>query len=152
MSEDLNKNSVKSEVSNDNASRSMADVNSLCSRLNELKRMPYKDKVAGDPIYDGLKEKGREAIPCLVEKITDVTLMDDPREAPHIHDFRVGDAAVFMLHRITEEPIEKILPDDVREQWETRGIYAYFTYVEKRRNREKIQLWWKDWMKENIKK
>lgn len=76
--------------------------------------------------------------------------MLDPREAPHIHEFRVGDAAVFMLHRITNEPLEEILPDDVKKQWETRGIYAYFTYVEKRKNREKIQLWWKDWMKENL--
>ncbi|MBA3634644.1 MAG: hypothetical protein H0W58_17820 [Acidobacteria bacterium] len=68
MNEGLNKKSVKPEVQNDNTSRSVDDVTALCSKLYELKRMPNKAEVAGDPIYDGLKEKGREAFLVLWKK------------------------------------------------------------------------------------
>ena len=130
-------------------------VSSLCERLNEIKRIPYDPrKVAGDPIYDGLMRRGREAIPCLVEKITDTTLMADPNEAPKIHDFRVGDAAVFMLLYITNEDWqpETMLSPKYAKLWKTEGVYAYSAYVEKLENRKKIQLWWRDWMKKNLTK
>lgn len=133
----------KPVIANQQNIESNASVEDLCNRLSELKRMPYKDKVAGDEIYDGLINKGNDAIPCLIGKITDLTVMEDPRESPHILDFRVGDAAVFMLHEITEEPLESILPRKEAKLWETEGVYAYFAYVEKPQNRKKVQIWWR---------
>ncbi len=128
------------------------DVESLCNELRNIKRMPHEaQETADDPIYDGLIAMGVKAIPCLVEKVTDTTVIEDPREAPHVHGFTVGDAAVFMLHRITKEPIEEILVGNYKDEWKTNGVYAYFSYVEKLENRKKIQLWWKNWMKENFK-
>lgn len=142
LNEKLTNNVVSLNQQNQNLNEFVEDVNLLCNKLFELKRMPHKDKVADDYVYDGLMEKGNKAIPCLVEKITDLTIMDDPREAPHILNFRVGDAAVFMLYRITEEPLISILPKEFAKQWETEGVYAYFAYVEKPQHRKKIKQWW----------
>jgi len=141
----LTSNSVTSETQNINSSISVETADLLCGKLNELKRMPFKDKIAGDTVYDGLIARGKEAIPCLIERITDTTLMEDPREAPHIQDFKVGDAAIFMLHRITEKPLQDILPNEIKKHWETEGVYAYFNYVENPKNRKKIKALWKNW-------
>ena len=149
LNENLTNKAVTIEQQNVNSNLFVEDAALLCNKLSELKRMPYKDNVADDYIYDGLVKKGKEAIPCLVEKITDLTIMADPREAPHILDFRVGDTAVFMLHRITKEPLQSILPKEVAKQWETEGVYAYFSYVEKPQHRKKIQQWWKERLKQS---
>lgn len=148
-----NSNSAFADVGNRNASASVVkeDPESLCKRLHELKRMPFEEEKSGDPVYDGLLASGRAAIPGLVDKITDTTIMADPRESPHVHGFMVGDAAVFMLHDITREPLESILPAAVAEEWKTEGVYAYFSYVENFKNRKKVQKWWKDWMSKNLK-
>jgi hypothetical protein len=145
VNENLKSNSVDYKTQNTNSFDSLETAELLCSKLNELKRMPNKDKSAGDIIYDGLIDRGKKTIPCLIERITDTTIMEDPREAPHIQDFKVGDAAVFMLHRIAEKPLQDILPDDVKKHWETEGVYAYFNYVENPKNRKKIKVLWEIW-------
>jgi hypothetical protein len=123
----------------------------LCNRLVRLKEMPYhpEDGLIGDPVYNGLMQKGREAVPCLIEKITDTTRMKDPRTAPKVPNFRVGDTAVFMLLFITREnwQPETMLSPEYAKYWETEGVYSYFAFVEKPQNRKKIQQWWKDWKK-----
>jgi len=127
----------------------------LCKRLRELKKIPYEEnKVAGDPIYDGLMSQGRKAIPCLIEKVTDPRVIEDPREGdPHIHGFTVGDAAVFLLMNITgvDEHPEAMLPPEFAKQWTSQGIYSYFAYVEKPHNRLALQNWWRNWAKKNLK-
>lgn len=134
-------------------SKPVDDVAELCKKLPEMKIMPYrKDKVIGDIVYDGLLASGTRAVPCLVDQITNQAKMNDPREAPHILDFTVGDAAVFMVHRITDVPLISVLPERFAKDWQSRGVYTYFTYVETPNNRKQIQLWWKDWIKSNIKK
>lgn len=123
----------------------------LCKRLSEMKVMPYRvDKSTGDPVYDGLIHQRFEAVPCLIELTTDLRPMPDPREAPHVLDFKVGDAAVFMLHRITGEPLETILPNEFAKRWKVEGVYAYFSYVEKPMNRKAIKTWWINWTKNNL--
>ncbi len=113
-----------------------------CAHLDEMKRMPTKDKIAGDRIYDGLMRQGGKAIPCLISRITDTRVMPDPREVPHVRDFKVGDAALFMLHRITKIPFTDAMPEEVMKDWETDGVYAYFRYVESAKNRKIIKKWW----------
>lgn len=66
----------------------------LCNHPHKIENVPYDPSLKGDdPIYNGLMAKGRAAMPCLIEKITDTTPMPDPRSAPAIADFRVGDLA-----------------------------------------------------------
>lgn len=133
-------------------SASTGDVDSLCARLKDLKKIPYDyDELTGDPIYDGFKSAGLKAVPCLVEKIVDTTPMKDPGPGPVVPSFKVGDAATFMLLMITEEewqPDTMFSPEYAR-RWKDEGIYAYFAFVEKKENRKQFQLWWKDWMRKH---
>jgi hypothetical protein len=133
------------------------NVESLCNRLHELKKIPYKNPNDTDPIYEALIAKGEEAMPCLVEKITDETPMRDPRGGPIWQHYKVGDTAVFMLIRITNEDeilqvelLLEMLPAKYRKEWESNGVYAYFNYVAESKNREELQRWWRIWLKENL--
>lgn len=126
------------------------DSMSLCYRLSHLKTIPYdRSKPSGDPVYDELIAAGKQAIPCLIDKITDTSIIPDPREAPVITDFRVGDAAVFMLMIITgvDAHPEKMLPPHYAKMWKEEGIYSYFYYVEKPSNRRQLQAWWRNRVK-----
>lgn len=131
-----------------------SNVQYLCANLSKLETIPYGyDELTGDPIYDGLKAAGLRAVPCLIEKITDTTPMKDPGPGPVFQDYKVGDAAVFLLLMITEEKWqpESMLSPEYSKHWETEGIYAYFEYVRDVENRRKMQDWWENWMKNNLK-
>jgi hypothetical protein len=131
------------------------DVQILCSELRNIKKIPYEaGEVTDDLIYDGLIAKGKDAIPCLVEKITDITVIEDPRIGdPHIHGFTVGDAAVFILCDITGISPEQFLPGEiVKKRWKDQGIYLYFEYVERSKNRLQIQRWWQKRTEQDFKK
>lgn len=130
-------------------------VDLLCSQLHKIKKLPYNyGDVIDDPIYNQLLSQRELAIPCLVDKITDTTLMQDPSTSPSVQDFRVGDAAMFVLLFLTKEKWqpETMLSPHYAELWKTEGVYAYFAYVKKPANRKKLQKWWADWMKENLNK
>lgn len=128
------------------------NVDSLCNRLHEIKKLPYRDPNDTDPIYEALIAKGKEAMPCLIEKITDETPMPDPREAPIWQHYKVGDTAVFILVDIAkdEEILQQMLSAKYRKEWETNGVYAYFNYVSESKNRNELQRWWRIWIKENL--
>lgn len=130
----------------------------LCNRLISIDTLPTFDPNETDPIYEALMLKGEDAIPCLVDKISDLTPIPDPRySVPHWQHFVVGDTAVFtMLDIISrhddgrwEELMQDSLPPKNRGEWKTNGVYAYFNYVSEPRNRKELQRWWKKWLKEN---
>jgi hypothetical protein len=121
-------------------------VQKLCNSLSEIKVMPIKDETVDDDVYNGLMAAGKEAVPCLIERITDTTKMRDPRKEPHYSDLRVGDAAFFVLLDITKVPFEQMLPEDVRAKIPDQGVYAYFEYVEKAKNRKVLQGRWRGWL------
>src|SRR5687767_5122533 len=107
----------------------------LCDRIGQIEVLPNRDPTITDPIYESLLLKGDEAIPCLVEKIGNDTLIKDPRySVPTWHSFAIGDTALFILLRILskgdgkewEKRLLESLPRKYREEWETNGIYAYF--------------------------
>jgi hypothetical protein len=132
----------------------------LCDRLISIDTLPTHDPTITDPIYESLIAKEKEAITCLVEKITDKTPVPDPRySVPHWQHYAVGDTAVFVLLRILsrddDSKWEKLMTDNLppkyKEEWETNGIYAYFNYVSEPRNRKELQNRWKKWLKENEK-
>lgn len=133
------------------------DVESLCNRLHEIEKIPHKDPNETDPIFEALIAKGKEAMPCLVEKITDETPMHDPRQSVIWQHYKVGDTAVFMLLRIAHEDeilrvelLQEMLPEEYRKEWKTNGVYAYFNYVSESKNRQELQRWWQNWMKKNL--
>ena len=128
----------------------------LCDRLISIDTLPIRDPTITDPIYESLIAKGDDAIPCLIEKITDTTPVPDPRySVPHWQHYKVGDTAVLALLKIASRDSsewEKLmiasLSPKYAAEWESNGIYAYFNYVSEPKNRKALQGWWKKWLKE----
>jgi hypothetical protein len=110
-----------------------------------MKTMPFKGEAIDDEVYNGLIALKEAAVPCLIGKITDSTRMNDPRQASVYRDFRVGDAAFFVLLDITKVPFEEMLPVEVRSEMEDEGVYAYFEYIKKDENRKSLQAKWQAW-------
>ena len=129
-----------------------AEVNELCKRIGEIKKLPDRDPNDTDSIYEEVIARGNEAIPCLIEEIANETPMRDPRSAPIWQNYKVGDTAIFLLVEITgqDQLLEEMLPTKYRAEWKTNGIYAYFNYVLETKNRRQLQRWWRTWVKENV--
>lgn len=124
----------------------------LCNNLHQIKNVPYDpSKKANDPVYDGLRAKGRAALPCLIEKITDTTPMPDPGSAPAIWNFRVGDLTVFIILDITGENWQprSMFPPEYARKWKANGVYTFKEYMNNPANRVKMQGWWKRWLKKH---
>ena len=143
--------SVQSSVTDDLPSQtpvtvksSVLDVNALCSRVSEIKHLPYKDE-PNDPVHLALLDVGEAALPCLIEKVADSTLMKDPRIIPGPTDTRVGDVAYFVFLDITKIGFTELLPAKVQKEYETKGVYAYHWFVSKRKNRLQLQAKLKEW-------
>jgi hypothetical protein len=69
------------------------NVAALCESIRNIEVLPLKDEPVSDPAYNALVSAGEAAIPCLIRKITDETLMKDPRSAPKVGSVAVGDTA-----------------------------------------------------------
>ena len=124
----------------------LRDAKVLCNRVSEIKELPHHfDQRGVDAAYDALAEAGEIVVPCLIEKITDTTVMPDPR-CPHITDeTRVGDVAYFVLVGITKIGFAELFPDDVKEKYKTEGVYAYHEYIEGKGKRKQLQLKLREW-------
>jgi len=110
-----------------------------CSKLSEIKKMPFRGEHVDDQVYNALIGMGDDAVPCLVDQLTDREKMADPRKAPPYVGITVGDVALFVLVDMKKVTIKNILPSDVRADFDKKGIYAYFEYVEVKENRQIIQ-------------
>lgn len=121
-------------------------ANNFCDRLSEIKEIPFKNEKVEDVVYNGLLEKGKDVIPCLINKLTDTTIMKDPRKAPPYSNITIGDIAFFILLDITNLPFEKFLPENVQIEYKMSGVYAYFKYVNCYENRKLLQNNWLTWL------
>lgn len=116
------------------------DVASLCEAIKDIEILPMKDEVVPDPAYNALVTAGEDAIPCLIRKISDETVMKDPRQAPTVRKVLVGDTAFFVLVRIAKLNFVELLPPDVRKAYEGgEGVYGYFRRIDEDNNRKKLQ-------------
>ena len=118
----------------------------LCRELRNLKELPFDPSNRGvDVTYDTFLDAGSAAIPCLIEKISDTTLMPDPR-CPHVtDDTTVGDVAYFILVRLSKLKFTELLPSPVKEKFKTDGVYAYHEYIARTGSRERLQLKLRNW-------
>ena len=126
------------------------DVRALCNRVAEIKVLPMKDARGLDATFDALVDAGVRAVPCLIDKVTDETSMTDPRQAPTYSDTRVGDVAFFVAARNAKLDYAAVLPPAVTAKFPERGIYAYFEYVEKPKNRKRLQENFRVWFQQNF--
>ena len=124
------------------------DIQDLCNRVSEIKLLPIKQEFGSDATYTAFMEAGVGAVPCLIDKITDETPMADPRQAPKYNDTRVGDVAYFLIMDITQIGFVMLMPPEVQAKYPDQGVYAYFEFVEKPKNRkllqENLRVWYRE--------
>ena len=123
------------------------DPETLCRQVSKISVLPFKGDKGRDQVYDALVAAGDAVVPCLIDEITNLTRMADPREAPKFADTRVGDIAYFVFTDITKMNFTDPLPTNVKEEYKAEGVYAYFRFVEKPENRKEIQRYLRDWYK-----
>jgi hypothetical protein len=123
------------------------DLQLLCNHVSEIKIIPFEGESVDDPAYNAFIRAGEKAIPCLIDKISDTSPMPDPRQAPKV-DTVVGDIAFFVLIDVTKVDLTELLPREVRRKFEDEGIYAYFEYTEKNKNRQKLQKSLYEWYRQ----
>lgn len=115
------------------------NVDSLCDRIVDIKILPHKDEPVDDPAYNALLGAGEKAIPCLIRKITDKTVMTDPRQAPKVTGVRVGDVAYFLFVDFGKLDFVELLPPDARKKYARDGVYGYFEQIDEGNNRKNLQ-------------
>ena len=124
-------------------SASPADVAKLCEDLKSIEVLPFKEEAVPDPAYNALLAAGEDAIPCLIKKITDETVMKDPRPVPKAGNVAVGDTAFFVLNdigKIDQATYVELLPPEVRKAYEGgEGMDGYFRHINENNNRKKLQ-------------
>ena len=127
----------------------LREVNALCNRIAEIKELPHHyDERGVDVVYDALAEAGEVVVPCLIEKVTDTTIMPDPR-CPHIsEETKVGDVAYFVLVGITKIGFVELFPTNVQEKYKTEGVYAYHEYIERKGKRKQLQSKLREWYRQ----
>jgi hypothetical protein len=124
------------------------NASALCNRVSEIKQLPFKDESGVDAAYDALIGAGEIVVPCLIEKVSDVTVMPDPR-CPHVTDeTKVGDVAYFVLVDIIKIDFVELLPAKVREKYKTEGVYAYHEYIEGKGKRKLLQSKLREWYRQ----
>jgi hypothetical protein len=127
----------------------------LCRHVKEIRTLPLKpggpneDNSSVDSIYGQMRKMGNQVVPCLIEKITDITEMDDPRQAPAMGKVKVGDVALWVVLDITGLPYDDMFPPDVRKRLTTEGVYAYFEWVKSSKHRNLLQQNVRAWYSRN---
>ncbi|MEI2454443.1 hypothetical protein [Lysobacter firmicutimachus] len=121
----------------------------VCAGLSSIKSIPLNEAwPIDDENYKTLKEKRKQTTPCLIDRITDGTSMKDPRSEPtKVDGFVAGDLAFFLLSDFNVVSFEGVLPQEVRSELPSKGVIAYFDWVHKPGNREKLQAAAKEWVR-----
>lgn len=127
-----------------------SEAKALCNRVSEIKALPHYDENGVDAAYDALAQAGESVVPCLIDKITDTTIMPDPR-CPRISDTKVGDVAYFVLVRIIKIGFSELFPPDVKDTYKKEGVFAYHEYIERRGKRKELQLKFREWYRQQQK-
>jgi len=129
-------------------SSSVNEANILCNRIAEIKELPYYDETGVDAVYDEFAKAGDTVIPCLIGKITDTTIMSDPR-CPRISEAtKVGDVAYFVLVHLTKTDFAEMLPAQVQKKFKTEGVYAYHEYIDRKGKRKELQSKLRQWYRQ----
>lgn len=133
-------------VFSQSAKISLRSANALCNRVAEIKEFPHDVGEKGvDAAWDALIDAGETVVPCLIDKITDTTVMPDPRCPRFTDKLKVGDTAYFVLIDILKIGFTEMLPVDVQKRYKTNGTFAYHEYIERKGNRKELQTKLREW-------
>lgn len=119
----------------------------LCTHVSQIRSVPLKRGLpVEDPHYNALRSDPLSAKSCLLELITNETLMADPRSEPtKVDGFVVGDLALFLLSDFDLVSFDAVMPEEVRATLPQRGVLAYFEWVRKPGNRSELQHRCREW-------
>jgi len=123
---------------------SSADARAVCNRVARIKTLPMKGDPGIDAAYDAIVSAGDAVVPCLIQKITDVTPIRDPR-CLFSERTTVGDIAYFVLVDITKLDFVELLPANVQKKIQTNGVYAYHDYIRRKGARSQLQFKVREW-------
>lgn len=112
----------------------------VCDLIGGVKLIPFRTGEKGfDANYDKLMGDAVSAGE-VVECITDVRLMPDPRMMPDkVNEFRIGDAAYIIFIGKQNLEFEQFLPKEVGEKVRREGARNYFDWVNQQGNREALK-------------
>ncbi len=123
---------------------SSADARRICNRIAEIKTLPMKGEPGIDAAYDAIVGAGAAVVPCLIQNITNVTPVRDPR-CLFSEKTTVGDIAYFVLVDITKLEFAELLPLAVQKKIQSNGVYAYHDYVRRKGARSQLQFKVREW-------
>ena len=123
---------------------SAVDARAVCNRVAKIKTLPMKGDPGIDAAYDAIVGAGDAVVPCLIQKITDVTPVRDPR-CLFSERTTVGDIAYFVLVDITKLDFAELLPADVQKKIQRNGVYAYHDYIRRKGARSQLQFKVREW-------
>lgn len=124
------------------------DPEILCSRVAEIKSMPFKEEGVDDAAYNALVAAREVVLPCLIDKVADTAPMRDPRGIPGPTDTRVGDVAFFVLMDVAKLDFESMMPPEVKSVFKEEGVYAYHRFVGEEGNRQRFQATLREWYRQ----
>jgi hypothetical protein len=120
------------------------DCTEVRSKLADITEMPYIPELSGDIRYWEIVTKGLNAVPCLIELLSDT--MDTCIPIPNFGDnYKIGDIAHSALQDIIHGiPIADIIPvnDTVGGYW----IYLNYTtdYTNRISYQKKLEKWYQN--------
>ncbi|MEX2963905.1 hypothetical protein [Microbulbifer sp. TYP-18] len=111
-----------------------------CLSVEDVKILPFRGEKVDDDTYNYFVSAGYKALSCLISQVSNTKKMSDPRKAPPYEGIRVGDVAFFIISDILQKPINELINDrSFKEEFSKNGVYAYFDYVNKGKNRVLLQ-------------
>jgi hypothetical protein len=126
----------------------VAKAQNVCDHVSRIKIIPVRGESGLDADYDAIVAAGRSAVPCLIERITDLTPKADPRQMPRWGNLKtnVGDTAIVMLEVVTRVNIIKMLPQKYRRSYREIGVYSELEYLhDSAKNRRTLQRKLRRW-------
>jgi hypothetical protein len=142
-----NKATPINSASRENGGHSQ-NIAAVCDQIIQIKVYPFHGDRGEDATYDAFMDAGEAAIPCLIKKITDTTIMPDPRETLKLPEITVGDVAYFLLIDITKLGFVEFMPREIQTDYKKNGVWAYHAYVAKKEHRKDLQNKLNEWYRQ----
>lgn len=116
------------------------EAKALCETVKAINELPRDWGEKGvDKTYDAIVDAGEKVVPCLIDQITDLTVMKDPRCPTISTATTIGDVSYFILVDLMEIEFTLLLPEDVVTDFKTNGVYAYHNYIDRNGSRKELQ-------------
>jgi hypothetical protein len=129
-----------------NASGQAGLPRQLCDRVKEIKQLPHSSGEKGvDATYDEIITAGDAVVPCLIDNVTNETIMNDPRCPTISKATTIGDVSYFLLIELLELNFTELLPADTQASYKTNGVYAYHDYIDRKGSRKELQANLRKW-------